>query len=76
MYDIVSESVRWEILAQKVQVESVSSVYVPFLVECRAAQGDVRPQTEGGPAGAGQAEPAEEQAFGPSSGHSGSSSGQ
>ncbi|XP_071329759.1 centriolar coiled-coil protein of 110 kDa-like isoform X2 [Trachinotus anak] len=44
-------------------------------VECRAAQGDVWLQTEGSPAGGGQAEPAEEQAFGPSSGHTGSSSG-
>lgn len=58
------------------QVLTNSVYFIVFPAECRAAQWDVWPQTEGGPAGGGQAEPAEEQPYDPGSGHTGASSGQ
>lgn len=51
-------------------------MYFHFPAECRAVERDVWLQTEGGPTGSGQTEPAEEQAFGQDSGHTGSGSGQ
>lgn len=44
--------------------------------ECKAAQWDVWPQTEGRPAGGEKAEPTEEQPFGTGTGHTEPSSGQ